>query len=104
VGPRAPEIPQLYLLTHRDQARRNLPTIQVCLKHPSMTTWIAHGAISSTNIFGALNVTRAVLPYFRAQKSGTVVWIGSIGGWRGGANAGLYSATKFAVRGQLSVY
>ncbi|KAF8531147.1 short-chain oxidoreductase [Gautieria morchelliformis] len=53
----------------------------------------------NTNIFGALNVTRAALPYLRAQKSGTVVWIGSVGGWRGSPNAGLYCATKYAVRG-----
>ncbi|KAF8574246.1 short-chain oxidoreductase [Ramaria rubella] len=52
----------------------------------------------NTNIFGALNVSRAVLPYFRAQKSGTVVWLGSLGGWRAVPNTGLYGATKFAVR------
>ncbi|KIJ47758.1 hypothetical protein M422DRAFT_226126 [Sphaerobolus stellatus SS14] len=53
----------------------------------------------NTNIFGALNVSRAFLPYMRARKTGTVVWIGSLGGWRGVPNAGLYAATKFAVRG-----
>lgn len=36
----------------------------------------------STNVFGPLNVNRAFLPYMRERKSGTVVWIGSIGGWR----------------------
>ncbi|KAK7692558.1 hypothetical protein QCA50_004188 [Cerrena zonata] len=52
----------------------------------------------NTNVFGPLNVNRAFLPYMRERKSGTVVWIGSIGGWRGGAAAGLYAATKHAVR------
>jgi len=53
----------------------------------------------NTNVFGGLNVARAVLPYMRAQKSGTVVWVGSVGGWRAAPNMGLYAATKFTVRG-----
>jgi len=53
----------------------------------------------NTNVFGALNISRAILPYMRSAKSGTVVWIGSLGGWRAVPNAGLYSATKYAVRG-----
>ncbi|RDB30241.1 hypothetical protein Hypma_007082 [Hypsizygus marmoreus] len=53
----------------------------------------------STNVFGALNVSRAFLPYLRAQKSGTVIFFGSVGGWRSVPNAGLYAATKFALRG-----
>ncbi|KAF8647535.1 hypothetical protein AX16_006642 [Volvariella volvacea WC 439] len=53
----------------------------------------------STNVFGALNVTRAFLPYMREQRSGTVVFFGSLGGWRSAPNAGLYSTSKFAIRG-----
>ncbi|KAA1475328.1 NAD(P)-binding protein [Dentipellis sp. KUC8613] len=52
----------------------------------------------NTNIFGGLNVARAFLPYMRPRKTGTVVWIGSIAGWEGVAGAGLYGATKSAVR------
>lgn len=52
----------------------------------------------NTNVFGPLNVNRAFLPYMRERKTGTVVWIGSVGGWRGVATAGLYAATKHAVR------
>ncbi|KAF8518540.1 hypothetical protein BU17DRAFT_48584 [Hysterangium stoloniferum] len=52
----------------------------------------------NTNVFGALNVSRTFLPYMRKEKSGTVVWIGSLGGYRGSPNAGLYCATKIAVR------
>ncbi|KAK0460597.1 uncharacterized protein EV420DRAFT_1533091 [Desarmillaria tabescens] len=53
----------------------------------------------NTNVFGALNVTRAFLPYMRARRTGTFVWLGSIGGWRAVPNAGLYAATKWALRG-----
>jgi NAD(P)-dependent dehydrogenase (short-subunit alcohol dehydrogenase family) len=51
----------------------------------------------NTNVFGLLNVTRAILPYMRERRSGDIVNIGSIGGWNGIAGSGLYSATKYAV-------
>ncbi|KAH6662044.1 hypothetical protein B0J14DRAFT_554510 [Halenospora varia] len=50
----------------------------------------------NTNVFGALNVSRAVLPYMRAQYSGSIAFFGSVGSWRGGPAAGLYCATKWA--------
>ncbi|KAK0205571.1 hypothetical protein DFS33DRAFT_1429367 [Desarmillaria ectypa] len=53
----------------------------------------------NTNVFGALNVARAFLPYMRARRTGTIVWMGSIGGWRSVPNAGLYGTTKWALRG-----
>ncbi|RFU46488.1 oxidoreductase [Paraburkholderia sp. DHOC27] len=52
-----------------------------------------------TNVFGLLNVTRAVLPTMRASRSGHVINISSIGGYRGSAGFGVYSSTKFAVEG-----
>ncbi|HZZ10505.1 MAG TPA: oxidoreductase [Paraburkholderia sp.] len=52
-----------------------------------------------TNVFGLLNVTRAVLPVMRAQRSGHVINISSIGGYRAGPGFGVYSSTKFAVEG-----
>ena len=52
-----------------------------------------------TNVFGLLNVTRAVLPTLRAHRSGHVINISSIGGYRGSAGFGAYSSTKFAVEG-----
>ncbi|KAI0033022.1 hypothetical protein K488DRAFT_85319 [Vararia minispora EC-137] len=51
-----------------------------------------------TNVFGALNVARAFLPHMRARKSGTILWLGSLGGWRTGSGLGLYAATKHALR------
>jgi NAD(P)-dependent dehydrogenase (short-subunit alcohol dehydrogenase family) len=52
-----------------------------------------------TNVFGLLNVTRAVLPAMRAQRSGHVINMSSIGGYRSAAGFGAYCSTKFAVEG-----
>ncbi|MEJ7822739.1 MAG: oxidoreductase [Chitinophagaceae bacterium] len=51
------------------------------------------------NVFGLANMTKAVLPIMRKQKSGHVVNIASIGGLVGFAGVGFYNATKFAVDG-----
>lgn len=52
------------------------------------------------NVFGVLNVVRAVMPRLRAQRAGHVFNISSILGFDGGsAGWGAYSATKFAVSG-----
>jgi len=50
-----------------------------------------------TNLFGALDVTRVILPHFRKQGSGHIVNISSIGGFRAVAGAAIYNATKFAL-------
>lgn len=50
-----------------------------------------------TNFFGALDVTRVILPHFRKQGSGHIVNISSIGGFRAIAGAAIYNATKFAL-------
>jgi NAD(P)-dependent dehydrogenase (short-subunit alcohol dehydrogenase family) len=52
-----------------------------------------------TNVFGLLNVTRAVLPVMRSQRAGHVINMSSIGGYRSSAGFGAYCSTKFAVEG-----
>lgn len=52
-----------------------------------------------TNVFGLLNVIRAVLPLLRKQRSGHVINLSSVGGLTGAAGWGLYASTKFAVEG-----
>lgn len=52
------------------------------------------------NVFGSLNVIRAALPYLRAQRSGHIFNIASIGGFTGSFPAfSIYCAAKFAVHG-----
>ncbi|RXH57948.1 oxidoreductase [Granulicella sibirica] len=55
--------------------------------------------VFETNVFGLIRLTRAVLPYLRAQKSGHVVNLSSIGGLIGSPGWGFYNASKFAVEG-----
>jgi NAD(P)-dependent dehydrogenase (short-subunit alcohol dehydrogenase family) len=55
--------------------------------------------IYRTNVFGLLNVTRAVLPSMRKQHSGHIINFSSIGGYAASEGWGVYCSTKFAVEG-----
>jgi len=52
-----------------------------------------------TNVFGLVDMTKAVLPVMRAQKSGIVINVSSIGGLASFAATGYYHGTKYAVEG-----
>jgi NAD(P)-dependent dehydrogenase (short-subunit alcohol dehydrogenase family) len=52
-----------------------------------------------TNLFGALWVTQAALPLLRAQGSGHIVQVSSIGGISAFPNVGIYHASKWGLEG-----
>lgn len=52
-----------------------------------------------TNVFGALWVTQAALPIMRAQGSGHIIQVSSIGGVHAFPGLGLYHASKWALEG-----
>ncbi|ROO85233.1 NADP-dependent 3-hydroxy acid dehydrogenase YdfG [Actinocorallia herbida] len=52
-----------------------------------------------TNFYGVVNVTRAALPVLRAQGSGRIIQISSVGGRVGGPGLGAYQSAKWAVGG-----
>jgi NADP-dependent 3-hydroxy acid dehydrogenase YdfG len=52
-----------------------------------------------TNVIGLLDVTKALLPHFRANKNGLIINVSSIGGRMGFPLGALYHGTKFAVEG-----
>ena len=54
-----------------------------------------------TNFFGPLNVTRAILPVMRAQRSGHVITITSAAGIIGQEFCAAYAASKFALEGWM---
>lgn len=51
------------------------------------------------NVFGLLNVTRAVLPHMRSANSGHIFNLSSVFGLIAGAGWGIYCGTKFALEG-----
>ena len=52
-----------------------------------------------TNVFGALWVTQAALPYLRESGGGNIIQVSSIGGISAFPNIGIYNASKWALEG-----
>ncbi|GIF24017.1 NAD(P)-dependent dehydrogenase (short-subunit alcohol dehydrogenase family) [Actinoplanes tereljensis] len=52
-----------------------------------------------TNVFGALWVTQAALPYLRESGGGNIIQVSSIGGISAFANIGIYNGSKWALEG-----
>ncbi|MDQ4141291.1 MAG: oxidoreductase [Bacteroidota bacterium] len=52
-----------------------------------------------TNLYAPIEITRAVLPYMRQQRSGRILQISSIGGRVGNAGVTIYQAAKFGLSG-----
>lgn len=52
-----------------------------------------------TNVIGLIETTKAVLPHFRTNKSGTIINISSIGGQMTFPLGSLYHGSKFVVEG-----
>ncbi len=53
----------------------------------------------AVNLTGLIEVTRAVLPIMKIQKSGHIINMSSVSGWIGTPSYTIYAATKFGVRG-----
>lgn len=54
-----------------------------------------------TNFFGPLNVTRAILPFMRQQRSGQIITVTSLAGLIGQEFVVAYAASKFALEGWM---
>ena len=53
------------------------------------------------NLFGTMNVARAVAPYMRQRRSGLIITISSVSGLVSNGGGAVYSASKFAVEGWM---
>ncbi|GLI78308.1 hypothetical protein PoHVEF18_006619 [Penicillium ochrochloron] len=53
----------------------------------------------STNVYGPVRVLKGVLPFMRAQRSGTIVNVSSIAGMDGLPSCAIYAGSKFALEG-----
>jgi NAD(P)-dependent dehydrogenase (short-subunit alcohol dehydrogenase family) len=53
----------------------------------------------NTNLFGSMNMTKAILPYFRQKKQEKLVFVGSVNGWQGATASAPYTTSKFALEG-----
>ncbi|KAF9044983.1 hypothetical protein BJ165DRAFT_1474683 [Panaeolus papilionaceus] len=53
----------------------------------------------NTHVLGAMNVSRAFLPFMRERRTGTILFVGSVYGYIGQGATGIYSSSKWALRG-----
>ena len=88
-GPRALRTPG-----HRHQQRRLRP-----LRNGGGALRAGGSGQIETNLFGALWVTQAALPFLREQGSGHIVQVSSIGGISAFPSVGIYHASKWALEG-----
>ncbi|KAL8832835.1 MAG: hypothetical protein Q9191_000019 [Dirinaria sp. TL-2023a] len=74
----------------------NAGYLEVCVvEECSYERWLTQ---FETKFFGTINLTRAIIPHMREKRSGTIVNIGSIFGWRGNAACAAYNASNAALR------
>ena len=99
IGEKAGDIQDLLVAFRRTQLGRCLEPEEAFVG----ITMPAHGNSSQveTNLFGPLNVTRAVLPVLRAQRAGHVVTISSTAGLIGQEFCTAYATAKFGVEGWI---
>lgn len=55
--------------------------------------------VLEVNTLGVINLTKAVIPIMKQQKSGLIININSQGGWYAKAERSVYTATKWAMTG-----
>lgn len=56
-------------------------------------------SVYETNVFGVMNVTRAVLPHMRERRQGQIINISSAGGFFALPTMSVYCSSKFALEG-----
>ncbi len=53
------------------------------------------------NVFGTMNITRAVAPHMRTRQSGLIVTLSSINGLLANPGGSIYASSKFAIEGWI---
>lgn len=94
-----------------DQAQQDFGGLDVIFNNagimPSSPISALHvkewNAMIDINLKGVLNGIAVVMPVFTAQKSGQIITTSSVAGLKSFAGAGVYGATKFAVRNLMEV-
>lgn len=90
-----------------DQVLRDYPSIDVLVNNAGFAVGGFAEDIQieelrlqfETNFFGAVAMTKAVLPAMRRQRSGHIIQLSSIGGLQGAISVSSYSASKHALEG-----